>query len=1058
MKRIILAFASVLLCASLANAQKNDWENEEIFGINKLPARTTIWPSPTLEDARHSDYENSLWVKSLNGTWSFHWSPDPQSRPVDFYKPEFSRKGWAAIQVPSTIERQGFGIPLYTNSTYPFKANPPFVMDEPDPKYTTFTQRNPVGSFCRNFLVPENWKGKRIILHLAGASSGTYVYLNGHKVGYSQDSRLPAEFDLSDFLIHGENFLAIETYKYCDGSYLEDQDYWRFSGIFRDVFIRAVPQKSLWDLYAQPILNLEKKQGCIALHYSPVNFSDKPDEGYSVDVSVTSPSGSQTLVNKSFRLGPFTTGFGSEVSLPEIDLGKIQLWYDEKPVQYSVLVELKQNSKVIEAYKLPVAFRKIEVSGNTLLLNGEKFKIRGVNRHEFSPNQGWTISREQMIRDLQLMKQANINFVRNAHYPNDPRFYELCDQYGIMVLDEANVESHGMSYHRRILPGDQPGWTAACVDRMKRMVIRDRQFPCVLMWSLGNEAGYGNAFLKMREATRENDPELRLIQYADMNLAADVDSQTYPTIEWLKQHLQGKAARKGEHGESSNEEQHGKYPSGKPFLLNEYCHSMGNSLGNFSDYWDLIYQNEMLIGGFTWDWIDQGLWKNPKDPTSGFVYGGDFGDYPNNNNFCINGLIGPDRKVHPHYYELQKVYQPVSFRLISNNPLTVEITNRLHTSNLNEYDFKYELIADGEKLIRGLLKPVDIASLVTKKQVLSDEIKLGPKKEYFLTVQLILKKDCKWAKQGDIVAWEQFQIPGQQPTPENAPVASVKPLKTEETKDHFIIKGENFTVKLDRSTGLISEYIKGSRPVISDKVRFNFWRALTDNDLGWKVDKKMQKWEKEAANYRLIHFTMEQSKENIVLLTSSYLFGNTNSTAKIQHLIYPDGKIRLNFEMDIPETSPNVPRIGLQFEIDKGLQEIAWFGRGPHENYLDRKTSAAVGLYHSTIKEWITPYVRPQENANRTEVRWISFGKGNMQIQFQAEGERTFSVSAWPYTQEILAQTAHNYELKEHLRTVVNIDCAQMGVGGDNSWGLPVLDQYQLKTGKYQYSFSIHVR
>ncbi|MEE4286319.1 MAG: glycoside hydrolase family 2 TIM barrel-domain containing protein, partial [Mariniphaga sp.] len=628
-------------------------QNENIFGLNKLPARTAFWPAPDLQEAEKTDYDHAAWVKSLNGEWQFHWSPDPKSRPVEFYKPNFSRKDWATIDVPSTIERQGFGVPLYTNSVYPFKVNPPFVMDEPDSKYTTFKHRNPVGSYCRTFTIPEEWDGKRIIRHLAGSSSGTFVWVNGHKVGYSQDSRLPAEFDLTDFLISGENFLAIETYKYCDGSYLEDQDYWRLSGIYRDVFIRAVPQATLWDVYAQPKVNLENRQGSIVLHYSAANFSEESTKNQSLTVSVSSPSGKSVIDKKSFNIESFVQGFSDEMVLPEIELGEVELWYDDKPLQYKVLVEFKAGGEVVEAYQLPVAFRKIEIAGNTILLNGGKFKVRGVNRHEFSPDQGWTITREEMIRDLELMKQANINFVRNAHYPNDPRWYELCGQYGMMVMDEANVESHGLSYHKRILPGDKTGWTAASVDRMKRMVIRARQFPSVLMWSLGNEAGYGNAFPEMRKATHNSDPEKRLIQYADMNIAADFDSQTYPTIEWLKQHLQGKAVRKGERGESTNEEQHGKYPSGKPFLMNEYAHAMGNSLGNFDDYWKLIYKNDMLVGGFVWDWVDQALYKNRDNQAEGFVYGGDFGDYPNNGNFCINGLIGADRIPHPHYYELQ---------------------------------------------------------------------------------------------------------------------------------------------------------------------------------------------------------------------------------------------------------------------------------------------------------------------------------------------------------------------------------------------------------------------
>ncbi len=1049
-----------LLAAAFSFAQiPPEIQDAKVIGINKLPARTMFWPAPTLEEAQKSDYDHAAWVKSLNGKWSFHWSPDPQSRPVAFYQPEFVRQGWETIEVPSTIERQGFGLSLYTNSVYPFKVNPPFVMDEPDPKYTTFSQRNPVGSYCRNFTVPENWKGKRIILHLAGSSSGTFVWLNGKKVGYSQDSRLPAEFDLTNYLVAGENFLAIETYKYCDGSYLEDQDYWRFSGIFRDVFIRAVPEATLWDVYARPILDLEKKQGSIVLQYTPGNFTKSVESGFSVEVSVIAPSGEKLGSKKSFPIKPFAPGFGREIALAAVDLGEVKLWYDEKPLQYTLLVELKQKNDVVECYKLPVAFRKIEIAGNTMLLNGQKFKVRGVNRHEFSPNQGWAITREEMVRDLELMKQANVNFVRNAHYPNDPRWYELCSQYGIMVMDEANVESHGLSYHKRVLPGDQPDWTVACVDRMKRMVIRDRQFPAVLMWSLGNEAGYGNAFLEMRKATHASDPEKRLIQYADMNAAADMDSQTYPTIDWIKQHLQGKATRKGERGESTNVEQHGKYPSGRPFLLNEYCHSMGNSLGNFSDYWELFYQNDMLAGGFTWDWVDQALWKNQKNPKDGFLYGGDFGDFPNDGNFMINGLVGADRIPHPHYYEMQKVHQPVSFRLISKNPMVVAFTNRQMVTNLSEYDLTYQIIADGHPVSAGILNPTDIAPLNQKQVTLPENIAFDAAKECFLTMSLSLKAACIWAPKGHRVAWEQFRLTE---APANCTEPSYqsfsKPGKIE-TADFILIKGSNFSLRIDKSTGLISEYLFGGKPVIQNKVRFNFWRAMTDNDLGWKVNQKMKVWENEASQYQLKALEVERDNGDGIVLKSSYHFKNTNSVAEIRHTIYPDGKIRIGFEMDIPEKTAHLPRVGLQFEINGSLQQIDWYGRGPHENYLDRKTGAAFGIYRSTIEKFVTPYVRPQENANRCDVRWIRFANDErQQVQFTAENGGSFSASAWPYTQQTLNSAAHDFELSPGLNTVVNIDGAQMGVGGDNSWGLPVLGQYQLKPGKYQYSFFIQAK
>ena len=535
--KLYLVFLSLFISLVCFSQQiPHEIQDASIIEKNKLPARMITWPSPSLDEAGRMKYNESCWLKSLNGEWLFRWSPDPQSRPVDFYKPESDRKGWSTIKVPSTMERQGFGTPIYTNFVYPFKPNPPFVMDEPDKQYTTFEERNPVGSYCRMFKIPDGWKGMRVILHLAGVSSATFVWINGESVGYSQDSRLPAEFDITPFLKKGENFLAIEAYKYCDGSYLEDQDYWRLSGIYRDVFIRAVPSVSLWDVYAQPVLDLENKQGKIGLKYTPVNFTSKEAKKLSLSMSIASSDGTVLLNKNAIGLESIQAGWGNEVTLPAINLGRVRLWSDEKPNIYKLSLELKNGNKVIEAYQLPVAFRCISRSGKKLLLNGKHFKIRGVNRHEFSPDQGWTLTEEEMIKDIKLMKQGNVNFVRNSHYPADPRWYELCDIYGIMVMDEANVESHGLSYHKKVLPGDLSEWTEACVGRMKRMVIRSRQRPSVLLWSLGNEAGYGSAFEKMVEVTHDCDPEKRFIQYADMNKVADMDSQTYPTVDWLEKH------------------------------------------------------------------------------------------------------------------------------------------------------------------------------------------------------------------------------------------------------------------------------------------------------------------------------------------------------------------------------------------------------------------------------------------------------------------------------------------------------------------------------------------
>ncbi len=1052
--KTVLLLSATLPCFAQTPPEIQD---ANIIGINKLPPRTAIWPAPSAQEAQNTNYEHSVWVKSLNGKWDFFWSPDPQSRPVNFYKPEFNRNDWKKIEVPSIIERQGYGTPLYVNSTYPFKVNPPFIMDEPNHKYTTFKQRNPVGSFCRTFLLPEEWgNDKEIILHLAGAGPAAFIWINGEKVGYTQAPRLPAEFSINKYLKKGENLLAIEVYKYCDGSYLEDQDFWRLSGIFRDVFIRAVPKISLWDIYAQPELDLSSHKGKINLHYTPANFTEKRDSDYKINISVFSPLGKK-LVNKNFKIKDFAPGFGKESKLPAIELDTVQLWYDESPIQYKVLVELSKKGKTIEAYKLPVAFRKIEVDGNKILLNGKKFKIRGVNRHEFSPDQGWVISKEEMIKDLELMKQGNVNFIRNAHYPNDPRWYELCNQYGIMIMDEPNIESHGLSYLRKVLPADLPEWSKACIDRMRRMVIRDRQYPCVTMWSLGNEAGYGNAFVEMRKITHRYDPELRLIQYADMNRVADIDSQTYPTADWLRQHLKGKAVRKGERGESTSIEQHGKYPSGKPFLLSEYAHAQGNSLGDLIDYWELIYKHDMLIGGFIWDWVDQALWKDPSNPSAGYLYGGDFGDFPNDKNGCIDGLISADRIPHPHYYEMQKVYQPVAFRLIDSQPLTIDVTNRLLTTDLNKYDFKYQIQENGKITSEGILPEISVSPCSSRKITLPDHIRYDLKKESFLKISIQLREPEIWAKEGFTVAWEQFKLNDIKPSITLAMPKASNPAILYESDTLYAIKGDFFEVKFNRKNGMLSSYSINNKELIKAPVRFNFRRALTDNDRGWKVGEKMKIWQDAGLHYTVQQFHITSSDKDKTVIKGEYAFTDSKATAIIEHTVFANGTIEIEYNISIPLNLPNIPRIGLQFEIEKELQNIDWYGRGPHENYIDRESGAAIGIYQTTLNQWITPYVRPQENSNRGGIRWLRFSQGTHQLQFSAVGE-PFCASAWPYTISTLEQTTHDFELKMHNNIIVDIDCNQMGVGGDCSWGLPVLQKYQIKPGKYQYKFIISAK
>ncbi|BCX46854.1 beta-galactosidase [Haloferula helveola] len=1036
MKTKTLLWTGLLVAGVMSAAEvPKEIEDARITGAHKLEARGNHWGHPDPSSARQHPYGEGPRVRSLNGTWKFSWAARPEERVVDFFSADFDHSAWGTIPVPSTWEREGHGTPLYVNINYPFKVDPPRVMGEPDPSFTSFKERNPVGSYLRDFEIPDTWKDMRVILHFGGVRSAMFVWVNGTQVGYSQGSRLPAEFDITDQLRPGANRLAVEVYKFSDASYIEDQDFWRLSGIFRDVMLHAMPADGLWDVYAESGFHLEKNEGHLTLRSTPMPGAE-PD----VEMTLYDPAGKRIGTGRS-----------------ELSVSRPQLWSPENPALYHAEVTVKSGGNLVQAFRLPVGFRKLEAKGKELRFNGQPFKIRGVNRHEFDPQTGYVMDEALMRKDLELMKRANINFVRNAHYPCDPRWYDLCDEVGMLVMDEANVESHGLSYHKRVLPGDQPDWSAACVERMTRMVIRDRQHPSVVMWSLGNEAGYGDTFLAMREAARAADPERRLIQYADMNRAADVDSQTYPPISWLKQHVQGKAKRKGEQGQTSHEEQHGPYPSGRPFVMNEYAHAMGNSVGNFQDYWDLIWAEPVLAGGFIWDWVDQALYRDRNDPGKGFVYGGDFGDVPTNTNFCVNGLVAADRTPHPHYEEVRKVHQPVAFDGSQLKAGRLTLINRALDGELSDLELHADIHGDGQQVTSETLQlpSVPLGGTGEVKVRVQTWLESAKGTECMVTFRLILKGDTPWTPKGHVVAWEQFALGDGKPEP-RAAVATDPPNKE---ADGFGLSDGGVTARISSDTGLLSSYRIGDRELIVQPMRWNFWRALTDNDLGWKVDKKLAVWKEAGSKVEVKSITSGTDNDQQGFVECEARIPGIGAVIHTRHTMTSGGVILTSCRFRIAtkgkKKTPDLPRLGLQFAIPAEFGEVEWYGRGPHESYWDRKTSAPVGRYQSTVRDWVTPYVRPQENGNRCDIRWIRFanptGDG---LGFRST--ETLSASAWPYSMQDLTGGTHDFDLPERDFITVNLDHLQMGVGGDNSWGLPVNTPYLIPADRdYRWEFRI---
>jgi beta-galactosidase len=1024
-----------------------------VFGINKLPPRCPAWPCPDAESGWKSSYDSSPWVQSLNGDWTFHWSPDPGSRPTNFFTTDFNVSDWKQIPVPSCWELQGYGVPEYVNYIYPFKMHPPYVMDEPPKNYTTYSQRNPIGSYRKTFEVPANWNGGRTLIHFAGVDSAMFVWVNGRKVGFSENSRVPAEFDITAFVKPGKNLLAVEVYKFCDGSYLEDQDMWRLSGIFRDVFLYHTPDVSIWDFYVDANLDTNYQNAAVSLHYSLRNNSSAPDKGLHIRLSLRAPDGSLVggapLLDEAAE--PPAAGINPEKTTASVTVKNPLFWTSETPNVYDALVELVQDGKVIETRRIDLGCRKVEIHDKQFWVNGVSLKMKGVNRHEFDPVGGYHLSKNRMEQDLRLIKQANFNFVRTSHYPNDPRWYELCNRYGMFLMDENNLESHGISYHRRILPGDDPAWLPASVDRMERMVIRDRNNPSVVMWSLGNEAGYGSVFLEMRKAARAADPQLRPIHYADMNLAADLDSQTYPTTEWLLQDVQGKAVRKGEHGELGTVDQHGPYPTGKPFVANEYAHAQANSLGNLQDYWDVFEKYPMLLGGFIWEWVDQTVYKTNADGTRFFAYGGDFGDEPNNGYFCVKGLVSAERIQRPHYWEAQKVLQYITVTPVDAASGRVRIHNKYYFTSLDVFDADWILEENGNSIAAGKLDGINAKP--GEEQIVTipwGDPQWQAGSEYFLTVKFHLRDKTLWADAGQVVAWDQISIPA---PPAKVVTPSSGKVTLSKNGADWIASANGTTIRVDGQSGWLKSFSVGGSELLAAPLRPNFWRVPTDNDIGWKVPEKMGAW-KDAVSKSKLQSLDAATTDDGAHITANFKLPVDSTNASLTYILHGDGTLHVELQLELVKASPELPRIGVTFAMPETYDGIRWFGRGPQETYWDRKTGAAVGLYQTTVSDWITPYVRPQENANRTDVRWIEFANADG-IGFHVQaGKPLLGVSAWPYSAEDLETTTHNNLLPRRDFITVNLDGWQMGVGGDISWGLPVHNKYRiLSKGKYDFSF-----
>jgi len=1067
-------FAAMLNFSGAQTIPADAWENPLVFEVNRMPPRSMTWPYPTAASAAASPgaLKNSPWLRCISGDWKFNWVNEPAKSQVGFESLDFDDRNWKTIPVPGCVELFGYGTPLYVNYVYPFKVDPPRVIGIPPADWTFFADRNPTSSYRRWVDVPKDWTKQRVYLHVGAAGSCLKVWVNGRCIGYSEDSRLAAEFDISAAVHPGKNLVALQVLRVSDGSYLEDQDIWRLSGIFRDVFLFTRPNVHLWDVAVESELDGALSNAAVILRCQIRNDENAKAESLSVRLTLRDPNGKAVpgFQIDSSLTNSLAAGSGIELlSAPEI-VHAPQKWSFETPALYTAVVELLHAGKTVEAVAMRIGFRKVELKDKEFTLNGRALKIRGINRHDWNPVTGYVVDEATMREDIRLMKQANLNAVRTSHYPNDPRFVELCDEMGLMVLSEADLESHGLSYHKCVLPGDLPDWQPASVERMRRLVIRERSHPSVVMWSLGNEAGYGTAFDAMAAEARRLDSEHRPLHYADMNAPCEVDSSTYPTPKWLELHVQGKAVRVGEHGETEMFRQHGNYPSGKPFLMNEFAWAGGNSVGNYQDYWNVIERNPMLIGGFIWDWADKGLAASvvagktvpflsikPRLAKPAFyAVGGDFGDKPNDGNFVLTGLLDSDRTPKPEYFEVAKVNQPIRVRAVDLAHGKIRVENHHTFTDLKNFVAAWEWSDNGVVAAKGQLPPLTCAPGETC-EITVPQVPAESGGERYLTVRFALAKKTPWADAGFVVAWDQLALDAAPVLP--APEMKLGEVTIDQTDQAVIIGNASFSVRIGKQSGMIESLCYAGRELLTSPLYLCFWRPPVTNDRGWKMPEILGAWRDAGEKATASSVNASKNSDGTIVVSVEVNIPVASSHATMKYEIDAAGKIIVRASvtpLPLGESAPTkeIPRVGMQCGLISALHKIEWLGLGPDETYLDRKDPAHFGNFHADALSWNHNYQPPQETGHRSEVRRAAITSPAGQGLVVRAIVAPFGLNLWPWTAADLAAAVKPQLLMPRDFLTLTIDSAQMGLGGVQGWGARQLDKYLLPVDKtYPFAF-----
>ena len=987
MNRIISLLFAFL---SLTAFAQNDWEDQSVIGRNKMPARATSYSFSSEDQALKGDRSQAR-LLSLNGEWMFHFEADSKNRPMDFYSAEAKVSGWDKIEVPSCWEMKGYGTPIYTNSTYPFPNRPPFI-----------TRTNPVGSYFRTFEIPSDWDGKQIILHFGGVKSAFYVWVNGQMVGYSEDSCLPAEFDVTEKVQKGKNTVAVQVFRWSDGSYLEDQDHWRMSGIHREVMLLAQPRIALNDFFVRTKFDENLEDALLQIR-PVVTMKDSINiEGWTVEAMLYSPTDKPKFAQplkidlSKIVYEEYPQRDNVKFALLETKVESPQKWSAELPVLYTLVLTLKdEKGTVLESRSSKIGFRDIRIQDGVFLVNGKPVKLYGVNRHDHSETGGKTVTRDEMLKDVLLMKQYNLNAVRTCHYPNDPYFYDLCDQYGLYVFDEANIETHHASGYLT----NQPSWHTAFADRVIRMVERDKNHASIITWSLGNESGTGPnhaaaaGWVKDFDPTRPihyegaqgdpnnkdykayGSPEFRKNPYLanpDDTWYVDMVSRMYPTIDQLKGLSESPYIK-------------------RPIVMCEYAHSMGNSTGNLMEYWNVIHSKKNLMGGFIWDWIDQGITRTDAQGRKWWAYGGDYGDQPNDANFCINGLISPDRTVKGATEECKYVFQPVVISAYDQDKMQFRIRNRFEFRNLNEFDIRWTLTENGKDIGTASLGAFNV--LPGESKLFGVDFDLSKcTGEVWLKVSVKLAKDELYAKRGHEIAKEQFLVSAGKPIQTLASKVAIQVF--EDSEKSLTVGAKDFKVTFDKTSGYLTKYQFQGKDMLIGQLKPNFWRPITDNDIrAWEVLKNLSDWPSVVAGLKLVQ--MKVLDEGITKLIIADLKSDQGLNLQLSYKVSGDGIVEVNYQAKIGEKLTEPLRIGMTTGFAGDLGLMNFYGKGPYENYADRNQAAEVNIYSGKVEDFIYQYVLPQENGNHTEVRWLALknatGSGLMVV-----GKQPLNASVWP--------------------------------------------------------------